>query len=61
MIMYIVLLFAAYFYTLRIRTVMMLFQNAAGIWEKDLIKAYVMTLLNLVIDIIINNRGFVYE
>lgn len=51
--MYIVLLFAAYFYTLRIRTVMMLFQNAAGIWEKDLIKAYVMTLLNLVIDIIL--------
>ena len=49
--MYMVILFSAYFYILRIRTVISLFCNAAGIWEKDLRKAYIMTLINLLIDI----------
>lgn len=51
--MYMVILFTMYFYALRIRTVMTLFQNAAGIWEKDLVKAYAMTIINLLIDIIL--------
>lgn len=51
--MYMVVLFALFFYSLRIRTIMNLFQNAAGIWEKDLIKAYVMTIINLIVDFVL--------
>lgn len=51
--MTIVILFVVYFYLLRIRTVIILFSNAAGIWEKDLIKAYIMTAVNLIIDVVL--------
>jgi len=51
-----VILFVIYFYALRIRAVIALFQNAAGIWEKDLVKAYLMTIINLAIDISLIKR-----
>lgn len=54
--MYMVVLFVIYFYTLRIRIVMNLFKDAAGIWEKDLGKAYGMAFINLVIDIFLMQK-----
>ena len=54
--MYMVVLFVVYFYTLRIRIVMNLFKDAAGIWEKDLVKAYAMALINLSIDIFLMQK-----
>ncbi len=54
--MYMVVLFVVFFYMLRIRSVIALFQNAAGIWEKDLKKAYIMTIINLTIDLALIQR-----
>ncbi|MBO6307895.1 MAG: oligosaccharide flippase family protein [Oribacterium sp.] len=48
-----VILFTLYFFIIKIKTVGMLFKNAAGIWEKDALKPYIQIVIDLVIDLIL--------
>ena len=46
-----VILFSIYFFVVKIRTISILFKDSAGLWERDLIKAWLQIIINLVIDI----------
>lgn len=48
-----VVLFVLCFFSIRIRTTGTLFEDSEGLWEKDVIKSYVMVGIDLVIDIIL--------
>ncbi len=44
-------LFAIYFFCVKIRTVCLLFKDAAGLWEKDVIKPYIQIVIDVLFDI----------
>lgn len=46
-----VILLVICFYSIRIRTIGTLFEDSAGLWEKDIFKSYFMVVIDLVIDI----------
>lgn len=46
-----VILFSLYFLSVKVRTIGLLFINAAGLWEQDVIKAWLLIVIDLVIDI----------
>ena len=48
-----VILFTVYFFIVKIKTVGMLFKDAAGLWEKDALKPYIQIAIDLVIDVIL--------
>lgn len=48
-----VVLFVVCFFSIRIRTIGTLFEDSAGLWEKDVIKSYVMVAIDLVVDIVL--------
>lgn len=53
-----VVLLVACFYSIRIRTIGTLFEDAAGLWEKDVLKSYLMVIIDLAIDIyLLKNIG----
>ena len=47
------ILFCIYFYTWRMRSVGLLYRDAAGLWKKDALKSVVGVILDLVLDIIL--------
>ena len=72
-----VILFTVLFFIVKIKTVGMLFKDAAGLWEQDALKPYIQIAVDLVIDLILLRKigvngaiissiacimiGFVYE
>lgn len=48
-----VILFTIYFFIVKIKTVGLLFKDAAGLWEKDVLKPYIQIMIDLVIDLIL--------
>jgi len=48
-----VILFTLYFFIVKIKTVGLLFKDAAGLWEKDVLKPYIQIMIDLVIDLIL--------
>jgi len=48
-----VILFVLYFFIVKIKTVGLLFKDAAGLWEKDVLKPYIQVLIDLAIDLIL--------
>lgn len=53
-----VVLLVVCFYSIRIRTIGTLFEDAAGLWEKDVSKSYIMVIVDLIIDIyLLKNIG----
>ena len=48
-----VILFALYFFIVKIKTVGLLFKDAAGLWEKDVVKPYIQVVIDLVIDLVL--------
>lgn len=48
-----VILFTLYFFIVKIKTVGLLFKDAAGLWEKDALKPYIQIVIDLVIDLIL--------
>ncbi len=51
-----VCVFCLGFYIVQIRKVITTYKNAAGIWNKDLIKPYIVIIVDLLIDIILVKR-----
>ena len=53
-----VVLLVVCFYSIRIRTIGTLFEDAAGLWEKDVLKSYLMVIIDLIIDVyLLKNIG----
>lgn len=53
-----VVLLVVCFYSLRIRTIGTLFEDSSGLWEKDVLKSYLMVIIDLIIDIyLLKNIG----
>lgn len=48
-----VVLFTLYFFIVKIKNVGLLFKDAAGLWEKDVLKPYFQIVIDLVIDLIL--------
>ena len=48
-----VILFTLYFFIVKIKTVGLLFKDAAGLWEKDVLKPYIQIAIDLVIDLVL--------
>jgi len=48
-----VILFTVYFFIVKIKTIVFLFKDAAGLWEKDAIKPYLQIVVDLIIDLIL--------
>lgn len=48
-----VILFTVYFFIVKIKTVGLLFKDAAGLWEKDILKPYFQIVIDLAIDLIL--------
>jgi len=48
-----VCLFTFYFFVLRVRSIGVLFHDSAGLWEKDVLKSYLMIGIDLVIDLVL--------
>lgn len=48
-----VILFTLYFFIVKIKNVGLLFKDAAGLWEKDVLKPYFQIVIDLVIDLIL--------
>ena len=48
-----VILFTVYFFIVKIKTVGMLFKDAAGLWEKDALKPYIQIAIDLIIDLVL--------
>lgn len=46
-----VILFSIYFFTVKVRTIGLLFKDASGLWEKDVLKAWMQVVIDLLIDI----------
>lgn len=46
-----VILFVVYFFSVKVRTIGLLFKDAAGLWEKDVLKAWMQIVIDLVIDL----------
>lgn len=46
-----VVLFVIYFFSVKVRAVGLLFKDAAGLWEKDVLKAWLQIVIDLVIDL----------
>lgn len=48
-----VVLFTLYFFIVKIKAVGLLFKDAAGLWEKDVLKPYIQIVIDLVIDLVL--------
>lgn len=48
-----VILFTIYFFIVKIKTVGLLFKDAAGLWEKDVLKPYIQIAIDLIIDLML--------
>lgn len=48
-----VILFTIYFFIVKIKTAGLLFKDAAGLWEKDVLKPYIQIVIDLAIDLIL--------
>lgn len=46
-----VVLFTIYFFSIKVRTIGLLFKDASGLWEKDVLKAWLQIVIDLVIDL----------
>lgn len=49
--MYVVILFALYLFSYKARTIVLLFKDAAGMWNEDLFKPYVSAVCNIVLNV----------
>lgn len=58
--MQVVILLAFYLYSYKSRAVVLLFKEAAGMWEDDLLKPYVSAVCNIVLNLILVNRIGIY-
>lgn len=45
-----VILFTIYFFSVKVRAIGLLFKDASGLWEKDVLKAWMQIVIDLVID-----------
>lgn len=50
-----IILFGMYLYTFKMRSVILLYKDAAGMWKNDMLKPYVAAVVNLVLNIILVN------